>query len=318
GEVFGSPHYMSPEQCLGFMLDQRSDIYSFGCTMYEVLTGAPPFAGSNPIQLVVKHINEEVDHFPREIKATRQMKTLETVVLHCLEKEQAGRFQSIEDLRRDLDALRTGRPVARYHVARKAKPALTRLQVVGVVALAFLIVFYLVIGAVSWGHGSFNTVLIALGVIITVCLAGMYAFYMSAWQNLQKIRHGLGAPRQWWLALMQLSIALIGTSILPFLIFAAFGWYNVATWGEVVLFLAAGGQILACISTVSCLLWYFLPARDDKVRFPAIGLRLALTMILIAGALMITFPKQTQLLGLFFTERIEKISQALGIQAQGP
>src|SRR5579885_2448832 len=62
-QVFGSPHYMSPEHCLGFKMDERSDIYSLGCLMYEALTGNPPFAVNDAIQAVIKHINEEAKEF---------------------------------------------------------------------------------------------------------------------------------------------------------------------------------------------------------------------------------------------------------------
>ncbi|MBK9201885.1 MAG: serine/threonine protein kinase [Candidatus Obscuribacter sp.] len=58
GEVFGSPLYMSPEQCKGERLDSRSDIYSMGCLMYEVLTGKPPVNGSNMLEILYRHMNE--------------------------------------------------------------------------------------------------------------------------------------------------------------------------------------------------------------------------------------------------------------------
>ncbi|MGL1446836.1 serine/threonine protein kinase, partial [Vibrio parahaemolyticus] len=58
GDIFGSPLYMSPEQCLGNKLDARSDIYALGCVMYETLTGHPPFEASNPIKIILKHVND--------------------------------------------------------------------------------------------------------------------------------------------------------------------------------------------------------------------------------------------------------------------
>jgi serine/threonine-protein kinase len=55
GEIFGSPFYMSPEQCIGGKIDNRSDIYSLGCTMFESLTGRPPFLGPSPVEIVSGH-----------------------------------------------------------------------------------------------------------------------------------------------------------------------------------------------------------------------------------------------------------------------
>jgi tRNA A-37 threonylcarbamoyl transferase component Bud32 len=60
GSVIGTPQYMSPEQCLGANLDARSDLYSMGCLMHEVLTGAPPFTGDNNFALLNKHVNKTV------------------------------------------------------------------------------------------------------------------------------------------------------------------------------------------------------------------------------------------------------------------
>ena len=87
GEVFGSPLYMSPEQGQGKTLDARTDIYAIGCVMYETLTGKPPFSGANPIQTILKHINDD----PLPINVVRGNDdvpvSLSCLVFHCLEKD---------------------------------------------------------------------------------------------------------------------------------------------------------------------------------------------------------------------------------------
>ena len=59
GEVFGTPLYMSPEQCRGDKLDERSDIYSLGCVMFETLTAVPPFKGESAIATIMMHLTKE-------------------------------------------------------------------------------------------------------------------------------------------------------------------------------------------------------------------------------------------------------------------
>ncbi|HEY9784545.1 MAG TPA: serine/threonine-protein kinase [Candidatus Obscuribacterales bacterium] len=59
GEIFGSPLYMSPEQCMGIAVDHRSDLYSLGCVLYEALTGAPPFIGDNALTTMMRHQSEK-------------------------------------------------------------------------------------------------------------------------------------------------------------------------------------------------------------------------------------------------------------------
>ena len=109
GEVFGSPFYMSPEHCLGKELDQRSDIYSLGCLMYETLTGSPPLQGDNVLATVAKQVTEEptsMRTFHRSIS-----ESLDNVVLKCLAKEPVLRYQSVDDLLSDLNSVKSGKHV---------------------------------------------------------------------------------------------------------------------------------------------------------------------------------------------------------------
>lgn len=100
GEVFGSPLYMSPEQCKGEPLDNRSDIYSMGCLMYETLTGKTPINGANMLEILYRHMNE----MPTPIKnhGVSIPKRLESVVFKCLAKDPRDRFQSMEELSQSL------------------------------------------------------------------------------------------------------------------------------------------------------------------------------------------------------------------------
>lgn len=104
-EVFGSPLYLSPEQCTGKRLDVRSDIYSLGCVMYEAITGKPPFVGKNVLETAYKHMNEAPKQIELEDADQAMVGRLETVIFKCLEKDPDLRYQSINDLRHDLELL---------------------------------------------------------------------------------------------------------------------------------------------------------------------------------------------------------------------
>lgn len=103
GAIFGSPLYMSPEQCRGDTLDVRSDIYSFGILMYEVLTGSTPFKGSDTVSTMYKHTMETPKSIG-DIDGDVLLATkLERTVFKCLEKEPTSRYQTMDDLVRDLE-----------------------------------------------------------------------------------------------------------------------------------------------------------------------------------------------------------------------
>ena len=100
-KIIGSVHYFSPEQARGNYVDERSDIYSLGIVMYEMLTGQVPFDGDNPVTVALKHINEEVRP-PSEIVPSIPP-ALERAVLKATNKYQTNRYSSAEELIEELD-----------------------------------------------------------------------------------------------------------------------------------------------------------------------------------------------------------------------
>ena len=114
GEIFGSPNYMSPEQCLGDKVDERSDIYSFGCLLHEVIAGAPPFNGINPVQVIMRQLKEKPPLFEDslEFKRTRDsedlLESLQNIVQKCLNKDPNERYQTFDQISIELEAIRTG------------------------------------------------------------------------------------------------------------------------------------------------------------------------------------------------------------------
>jgi serine/threonine-protein kinase len=115
GAVIGTPHYMAPEQCQGEEADARSDIYSLGVVLYELLTGVAPFLAKTPTGVAIKHVTER-PRPPREINPSIP-EAVERVVLHALEKDPNARPQTALELARefetsmanDLETVRFGR-----------------------------------------------------------------------------------------------------------------------------------------------------------------------------------------------------------------
>ena len=107
--VVGTAQYLSPEQARGETVDSRSDVYSAGCLVYELLTGRPPFVGDSPVAVAYQHVREPVtppsDHdaaLPPEIDA---------IVMKALTKRLEDRYQSAAAMRSDIERYLAGRPV---------------------------------------------------------------------------------------------------------------------------------------------------------------------------------------------------------------
>ncbi len=109
GSIVGSAHYFSPEQARGRAVDERSDLYSAGVVLYEMLTGNVPFQGDSPISVALKHVQEEPPS-PRDVNPAVPP-DLEKVIKKALAKDPARRYQTVGEFRADLDAWLAGRPV---------------------------------------------------------------------------------------------------------------------------------------------------------------------------------------------------------------
>jgi serine/threonine-protein kinase len=108
--VLGTAQYLSPEQARGEVVDARSDVYSAGCLLYELLTGSPPFTGENAVAVAYQHVREEAA-LPSSVNPDLTP-DLDAVVMKALAKNPANRYQSAEEFRLDLERAAAGRRVA--------------------------------------------------------------------------------------------------------------------------------------------------------------------------------------------------------------
>lgn len=150
GVAMGTPSYMPPEQALGRTseIDRRSDVYSLGATLYDLLTGEPPFRGSSLTELFFKVVREEPQALRKHLPSLPG--DLETIVLKCLEKESQRRYDSAKALADDLRSFLDGEPIqarpasVMYRIRKKVRKNRN-------LSAAVLISAVLVLGFASWG-----------------------------------------------------------------------------------------------------------------------------------------------------------------------
>lgn len=106
--VIGTAQYLSPEQARGDSVDARSDVYSLGCVLYEVLTGEPPFTGDSPVSVAYQHVRE--DPIPPSKRHEGISADLDAVVLKALAKNPENRYQTAAEMRTDLVRVHNGEP----------------------------------------------------------------------------------------------------------------------------------------------------------------------------------------------------------------
>ena len=108
--VIGTAQYLSPEQARGENVDARSDVYSTGVLLFELVTGSPPFTGDSPVAVAYQHVRENAP--PPSTINPDVPRELDAIVLKAMAKNPANRYQSAAEMRADLIRAINGRPVA--------------------------------------------------------------------------------------------------------------------------------------------------------------------------------------------------------------
>lgn len=159
GETFGSPAYMSPEQCQGIELDQRSDLYSFGCLMYEALTGKPPYEGANSLEVIFKHMNDAVPPLTVPTSPKRVGEGLSGIFQKCMQKDRDLRYADARTMLSDLTSLEEGGTVKGssalpfrvgfQKLSRRKHIKLEVLAAVSLLVLGFIVPMWIVLNMVK-------------------------------------------------------------------------------------------------------------------------------------------------------------------------
>ncbi|MBP0955478.1 MAG: Stk1 family PASTA domain-containing Ser/Thr kinase [Oscillospiraceae bacterium] len=116
-KAIGSVHYISPEQARGDITDEKSDIYSVGIMLYEMLTGVKPFDGDSPIQIALQHMQQE----PKPLRKINDTipEALETIVLRAMQKDASKRYQSASEMIKDIEEFKKNPDIVfEYDIAR--------------------------------------------------------------------------------------------------------------------------------------------------------------------------------------------------------
>src|SRR6266571_2672543 len=109
-QVIGTAQYMSPEQARGERVDARSDLYSTGCLLYELLTGRPPFSGDSPVAIAYQHVRE--NPVPPSQVDPEIPRWADAIVLKAMAKSPSDRYQNAAEMRADIQRAMSGMPVS--------------------------------------------------------------------------------------------------------------------------------------------------------------------------------------------------------------
>jgi serine/threonine protein kinase len=153
GRIFGSPEYMSPEQARSEELDHRSDVYSLGIVLYEMVTGKTPFTGDTPVPVMVSHSEREPPP-PSQLNPSLP-EPVEAVILKALAKSREDRFQSTAELAHYLERAFEGKPlITKSPPPAAKKPALLKRGYIRAVAGIGLLIGLAIVVVLIWGPGG--------------------------------------------------------------------------------------------------------------------------------------------------------------------
>jgi serine/threonine-protein kinase len=167
--VLGTASYLSPEQAQGLPVDTRSDIYSLGCVLYEMLTGRAPFIGDSPVAIAYMHVKE--DPVPPSRLNPDVPPTLDAVVLKAMAKNPANRYETAEELRADLERARRGLPTLATPLMGDATEVVTGPVGPGETAVMTGV-------PPDEQEGRRRWWLIALGILLALAALGLAAFFL--------------------------------------------------------------------------------------------------------------------------------------------
>lgn len=173
GDIFGSPLYMSPEQCSGESVDNRSDIYSVGCTMFECLTGQAPFSGNRAAAIIVSHQGSPAPSLASVVGPGVFSDSLEIVLAKLLRKNPVERYQTMAELRDDLEKVQRGEEVLPFYVSRAAQLAPGHVQKKAAPDSA--IISSVGTGARKYTFGA----IVSVVVLVAIALVGLAALLLN-------------------------------------------------------------------------------------------------------------------------------------------
>ncbi|PKB66486.1 MAG: hypothetical protein BZY81_07025 [SAR202 cluster bacterium Io17-Chloro-G4] len=171
--VMGTPFYMSPEQWAGGRVDGRTDIYSLGIVLYEMLTGSPPFQGDGVGELFRQHREEAVPSFSPSLQIPPWF---QTVVYHCLEKDQEDRFSSVDDVLEALEHELTVRVLTA--LLPRSVPAQATASLVG--GAGVFLALSLVVAALGVTNGGSSN-LLGVMVVLAGAAALIGTYGLAVW-----------------------------------------------------------------------------------------------------------------------------------------